>query len=326
VSEGWLLSREDLAPGFEAPKCHAATLAQTTDGLLVAYFGGADFGAAQDIWLLRKNARGWEAARRIAAARARPDACWNPVLHQIPRGPLLLFFKQGPDCVNWSGMLARSSDAGRTWTPPVRLPSGVYGPIRSRPTALPDGSLLCPSSTERGAWRVHFERTNDQGRTWTRTPDVAAPPGVDAIQPTILAWPDGRLQALCRTQRSGIVETTSSDGGATWTELRAIHLPNPNSGIEGLVLRDGRALLLYNPTSTPAGNWCGPRTPLSLAVSRDGRTWDRVGDVDDAPEELSYPAAIQTADGRVHVAYTAGDGWSGMRHAVIDPTAIPNGR
>ena len=219
-------------------------------------------------------------------------------------------------------MLVRSKDAGRTWAPPLPLPDDVYGPIRSKPVGLRDGTLLCPSSTERDAWCVHFERATDGGRTWSRTPAVADPRGVDAIQPTVVAWPDGRLQALCRSRAGGIVETTSTDGGEHWTALRPTGLPNPNSGIEALLLADGRALLVYNPTTPSPRESHAMRSPLSLAVSRDGRAWERIGDVDDAPEELSYPAAIQTTDGLVHVTYTAGGGWTGMRHVVIDPSRI----
>lgn len=319
----WLLLREDLDPGFEEPKCHASTITETREGLAVAYFGGADYALVQDIWLLRSIGQGWEPARRVAVTPGRPVACWNPVLHQIPGGPLQLFYKVGLGPITWKGMLLQSRDAGHTWTLPIGLPAGTYGPVRSHAVTLSDGSLLCGASTEDDDWHVHFERTPDRGASWTRTPNVAAPNDIAALQPTILLWPDGRLQALCRSRGSGIVETQSTDGGTTWTPLRKTGLPNPNSGIEALVLKDGRGILIYNPTSPPEGFYGGPRNPLSMAVSRDGSAWERVGDIDDSAEELSYPAAVQASDGRVHVTYTAGDGWSGLRHAVIDPAAIP---
>jgi predicted neuraminidase len=62
------------------------------------------------------------------------------------------------------------------------------------------------------------------------------------------------------------------------------------------------------------------RTPLTLFVSRDGRDWKEAIVLETEPGEYSYPAIIQTSDGRVHVTYT----WKRQRikHAVIDPAKL----
>jgi predicted neuraminidase len=90
-------------------------------------------------------------------------------------------------------------------------------------------------------------------------------------------------------------------------------MPNPNSGIDATTLRDGRQLLVYN-HSTDA------RTPLNVAVSSDGQTWQAALVLEDVPGQYSYPAVIQTRDGLVHVTYT----WKRERikHAVIDPSKL----
>jgi predicted neuraminidase len=77
-----------------------------------------------------------------------------------------------------------------------------------------------------------------------------------------------------------------------------------------VTLRDGRHLLVYNDSSTA-------RTPLSVAVSKDGEVWTPVLALEDGPGEYSYPAVIQSADGRVHVTYT----WKreAIKHVVLDP-------
>jgi hypothetical protein len=56
--------------------------------------------------------------------------CWNPVLFQMPREPLLLFYKVGPSPSTWWGMLIRSTDGGRTWSKPDRLPDEIGKPRR----------------------------------------------------------------------------------------------------------------------------------------------------------------------------------------------------
>ena len=65
----------------------------------------------------------------------------------------------------------------------------------------------------------------------------------------------------------------------------------------------------------------GGRTPLVVAVSRDGTSWTEAVSLETEPGEYSYPAVIQAADGRVHVTYT----WRRERiaHVVIDPARLP---
>ena len=61
------------------------------------------------------------------------------------------------------------------------------------------------------------------------------------------------------------------------------------------------------------------RTPLNVAISKDGRTWQDILVLEKEPGEYSYPAVIQTKDGMVHITYT----WKRRRikHVVIDPGA-----
>ena len=327
----WLVSREDVDTRLVDAMCHGTTIAETDEGLALAFFGGPNRSSegrvGQALWFSRRDAQGWAAPRCLAPGANAMTMCWNPVLYRAPEGPLLLFYKEGPDCSGWRGLVTRSDDAGRTWSRAEPLPAGIWGPIRNRPVRLEDGGLLCPSSTELGQWQVHFEHTTDLGRAWTRTASVADPHGLQAIQPTLLVWPNGRIQALCRTRASTVAETLSNDGGLTWTPLESTALPNPNSAIDAIRLRDGRALLIYNASACVVpGVGGGPRTPLSVAVSGDGRAWKLVGHLEVDPGEFSYPCVLQTADGLVHVTYTARIRFRGLRHAVIDPEAISGGR
>jgi predicted neuraminidase len=116
---------------------------------------------------------------------------------------------------------------------------------------------------------------------------------------------------LCRAKQGGkVVESWSEDGGKTFSRLRQTSLQNPNSGIDAVKLKDGRALLVYN--DTPRG-----RSPLNIAASSDGITWTNVVVLESEPGEYSYPAVIQTSDGKLHVTYT----WKRklIRHVVLKP-------
>ena len=320
---GGILKSEFLYERAPFPSCHASTVAQAADGALaVAFFGGTDEGEADvGIWLCRHDGKGWSAPVEVATGVTpgqgnRRFPCWNPVLFQPAKGPLLLFYKVGPTPREWWGMLITSSDGGKTWSAPARLPDGILGPIKNKPVQLQDGTLLCGASVEtvrEDDWFVHMERTPDLGKTWSKTESLNDGKSIAAIQPTILTHPDGRLQALCRTRQRRVAESWSGDGGKTWEPLKLTALPNPNSGIDAVTLKDGRALMVYNHTSRG-------RSPLNVAVSQDGKTWKAGPALETEPGEFSYPAVIQASDGKVHVTYT----WTRKRikHATLDPQAL----
>ena len=294
-------------------QCHASTIVEIDGALLAAWFAGPHEKHPEvGIWIARRDGDAWSKPHEVATGRqtdGRRFPCWNPVLFQPRTGPLLLFFKVGPSPDAWWGMLMRSSDGGKTWSPPERLPDGILGPIKNKPVQLQNGDILAPSSSEHAGWRVHFERSSDLGKTWRATPPLNDGETIAAIQPSILRHKDGALQALGRTRQGRIFSIGSRDDGLTWDTMRLTDLPNPSSGTDALTLQDGRHLLVYNHTAKG-------RTPLNVAISDDGVRWQAAAVLENVPGEYSYPAVIQTRDGRVHITYT----WrrTRVRHAVLD--------
>ena len=189
---------------------------------------------------------------------------------------------------------------------------------------LADGAWLSPSSTEGNddGWLVHFEISRDAGATWKKIGPVAKGPKFDAIQPSILFHAGGKLQALCRTKQGVVAQTWSKDGGATWSALTAIELPNPNSGTDAVTLADGRQLIVYNHSAHRPDEAKGDRWPLDVALSADGLVWKRVLTLESEPRTsgYAYPAVIQAADGLVHITYTWGR--QIIKHVVLDPTKL----
>lgn len=320
AAEPGVVRSEFLFDQAPFPQCHASTIAETDGRLVAAWFGGPYENHPQvGIWLCRFEDGQWtrpvEAANGVQKDGGR-QPCWNPVLFQPREGPLLLFYKVGPNPQRWWGMVQSSPDHGKTWSAPHRLPKGILGPIKNKPIQLPGGTILSGSSTESPqaeGWRVHFERSADGGKTWTVTPNVVAEKPIDAIQPSVLVHKDGRLQAVGRTRSGRVFEVWSTDEGKTWGKMMLTVLPNPNSGIDAVTLADGRHLIVYNHTTRG-------RTPLNVAVSADGAAWKAALVLENQPGEYSYPAAIQTGDGLVHITYT----WKRVRikHVVVDPKKL----
>jgi predicted neuraminidase len=302
--------------------CHASTIVEAKDGTLVAaWFGGtAEKNPDVGIWLSRREQNAWAPPAEVAngvEADGKRFPCWNPVLFQPAKGPLVLFYKVGPSPSRWWGVTRKSDDAGVSWSEPRRLPDGILGPVKNKPVELANGDWLCPTSTEMGGlddrWLVRFERTTDGGKTWTSTQPVNDGSKLAAIQPSILKLGGEQLLAVGRTRQGKVFQISSDDAGKTWGPMTLGPLPNPNSGIDAVTLKDGRHLIVYNHTSKG-------RSPLNLAVSKDGREWQAALVLESEPGEYSYPAIIQTSDGKVHVTYT----WQRKRikHVVIDPAKL----
>jgi predicted neuraminidase len=307
------------------PSAHASTIVETRGGLVAAWFGGTrerdpDVG----IWVSRHDGSQWSTPVEVANG-VQPDGkrlpCWNPVLFQPATGPLVLFYKVGPSPDTWWGLARTSTDEGRTWSSAIKLPDGMLGPIRAKPIELSKGVMLAGSSTEHDGWVVHMERYSGDwsaeslasAASWQKTGPLNTAAEFGAIQPAFLVHSPTSLQILCRTRQSVIAESWSQDGGRTWTAMKATTLPNPSAGIDAVRLADGRFLLIYNPTATG-------RAKLDIAMSPDGKSWKRAVILEDSPGEYSYPAMIQTRDGRVHVTYT----WrrERIKHVVIDPKRL----
>jgi len=312
AQEAGVVKTEYIYEKASFPECHASTIVAIKDGLVAAWFGGTREGHKDvGIWTARHDGKAWTASVEVAKDDAHP--CWNPVLFQPKEGPLLLFYKVGPSPSSWWGLLRTSDDGGKSWSEAKRLPDGILGPIKNKPVQLVDGTILSPTSSEHDGWRVHFERSGDGGKTWERTGPINDGKIFGAIQPTILALPEGRLLSLSRSRQQKIVESASDDGGKTWSAMAATALPNPNSGFDAVTLADGRHLLVYN--HTPKG-----RSPLNVAVSADGKAWKAALVLESEPGEYSYPAVVQSADGLVHITYT----WKRRRvkHVVVDPAKL----
>ena len=307
------------------PSCHASTIAETPSGLVTAFFGGThERHPDVCIYLSRKTEEGWTAPVVVAhgvISDTLRHPTWNPVLYQVPGGELLLFYKVGPSPSSWWGMLKRSSDGGISWSDAEALPEGYMGPVKNKPVMLEDGTLICPTSTEDQGWRIHFEYTKDNGHTWTRSEAINNPRTYQAIQPSILFHPNGKLQLLARSLNSVLVTSWSEDQGRTWSLLQESGLPNNNAGTDAVSLEDGRQLLVYNHVKTPVGARGGYRTPLNVAISEDGKRWDAALVLEDSEiSEYSYPAVIQSSDGMVHVVYT----WrrERIKYVKIDPDLL----
>ena len=303
--------------------CHASTIVELRNGdLMAAWFGGSAEGKP-DVAIWGSHRRGNEWSAPVELAREPGVATYNPVLFYTKDGRLWLYYKFGPHPSEWTAGRRFSTDDGKTWSPVEHLPAGLYGPIRAKPYVAPDGTVVSGTSVESyRSWAAWIERSTDNGETWSKAGPITVPrtegaagvqgdapnavPGSSSwrvtwgiIQPSVVSLGGDHLRLYARSTSliGKICVADSHDGGKTWTQARPLDIPNPNSGIDAVALRDGRIVLIYN-------NSDSKRTPLNLAVSTDGEHFRMFQTLENEPGEYSYPAMIQGKDGDLHITYT----------------------
>ncbi len=297
-----LLENELIYKEAPFPSCHASTVLETSDGILAAWFGGTHENNPDVCIYASKKKKGqdWNnpilIADGIYGSNSR-YACWNPVLFKRDNGDVVLYYKVGPSPSTWWGEYKISTDEGVTWSDKKEIPRACLGPIKNKPFRLSTGEILYPTSMEMvGKWAVYLERSTQDLSNWEKI--EIQNNGFDAIQPSILTYGDGSLQMLCRSNNKVIVESWSKDNGKTWSKLEVTSLPNNNSGTDAVTLSNGLQLLIYNPITEG-------RNQLAIAVSKDGKTWRKILDLEKQPTgEFSYPAIIEDRSGIIHATYT----------------------
>jgi len=316
---------------------HAAFLQWLSDGTLAcAWFGGTLEGRS-DIFVhiatLAPGADEWSSADRVSDDQDRSEQ--NPVVFTDPEtGDLGLFHTAQPggrqeECVVRFRPLLRGPEGLRSGEPrTLALPKGTF--IRAQVTLRDDGAWMLPlflCRTVAGArWTGSHDiaavaTSMDRGATWEI---VEVPGSTGCVHMTLVPLGSGRLAAFFRRRQADFVyRTESTDGGRTWAVPEPTDVPNNNSSIVAIALRDGRVALLCNPINAaessarreslydelgegedgradPTGGvaaiWGVPRAPLSLCLSEDGgRTFPRRRVVEDGPGDCLSNNAL---DGR----------------------------
>lgn len=296
---------------------HAANLHALPNGdLLCVWFGGTQEGIPDvSIYLsrLRAGSDTWSVAEKLSDDPARSEQ--NPVLFTAPDGRLWLIYTAQLSGHQNTAIVRRriSSDGGMTWGPIETLFDRPGTFVRQPIVVLPDGAWLCPvfrCRTEPGERWVGnndisaVRVSSDEGRSWS---EHQVPDSVGCVHMNVQLLDDGSLLALFRSRWADFVYASRSRDGRVWSAPEATTLPNNNSSIQFVRLRNGHLALVFNESSAAhsmerraslyddiedaedsgelhnqaasahgTAFWGAPRAPMSLAISEDGgRTWAR---------------------------------------------------
>lgn len=190
---------------------------------------------------------------------------------------------------------------------------------RCKPTVLPSGRILLPLYSDTYSLSI-MAISDDGGKTWFSGQPTL---GFGAIQPTVLRRTDGTLVAYLRENGpfDQVRMAVSDDEGLSWGPVTLTDLPNPGSGLDGVVLASGRWLLVYNDTTRG-------RNSLAVSLSEDeGRTWNATRHLERHESgAYHYPTVIQGRDGTIHCVYSYFvEGGKSMKHAAFNEAWIIEG-
>ncbi|MEZ2132656.1 MULTISPECIES: exo-alpha-sialidase [unclassified Sinorhizobium] len=300
---------------------HAANLAFLPDGTLTCvWFGGTMEGMGDiSIYMSRlvPGSDRWSEPEKMSDDPAKSEQ--NPLIFNAPDGRVwLLYTSQTSGDQDGAVVKCRiSEDGGKNFGEP-RILCDLPGTFVRQPIVVNfREDWLLPAfrcvSLPGQRWSGDADTagvliSRDQGRTW-RMQDV--PDSLGAVHMNILKLGGGKMIAFFRNRFAGnILSASSKDDGESWSRPGPVNLPNNNSSIQAVILKDRRIAMVYNHSSaatsdarrqslydeiesgsapaTTAGEspsrkavWGVPRAPLSLAISDDGgRTFEHRIDLD----------------------------------------------
>lgn len=217
----------------------------------------------------------------------------------------------------------RSTDSGKTWTPPQMIFEGYTGSTNGA-VETHDGRLVVPFSqyvAQPGRLVSRTVVSADAGKTWqlSNTLDIGgAGDHEGALEPCVVELKDKRLWMIIRTSRKFFWESHSKDGGLTWSEAKPTHIDSSHAPAHVIRLSDGRLAMAWNPAAHQ-------RRQLHIALSdNDGHTWSPSLNV--VRGSTTYPFILEAKPGELWVGYMdAHGGWGNdprARHIKLAEQAI----
>ncbi len=232
--------------------------------------------------------------------------CFDPCLWVDPLGRLNLFWAQSFGNFDgrlgvWRAVCEDPDSETPRFDPPERIANGI---MMNKPTVVRGGSWLLPCAIWAPASSelndipeekfTNVYRSDDNGKTFRLYGHADCPRrGID--EHMIYERSDGSLRMLIRTS-PGIGESTSYDGGKTWSDGKDSGLGGPDSRFCVRKLKSGRILLVNHYDFRE-------RDHLTAMLSEDdGETWKGFLLLDERAR-VSYPDAAQSPDGMINIIY-----------------------
>jgi hypothetical protein len=234
-----------------------------------------------------------------------PERAFDPLPWLDPAGRLWLFWAQmrcdrtiaeNPSCT-WATVTDEPGHESPAWSEPRRIADGI---VMNKPVVRADGTWLLPAARWHQDGSAGVAASSDNGETLERigAASVPDPADRDCDEHMIVERRDGSLWMLVRT-KYGIGESTSGDGGRTWTPVEPSAIAHTTSRFHVRRLRSGALLLVKHGRIDERG---GRRDLTAFVSDDDGRTWTG-GLMIDERDQVSYPDAVESPEGTIFLIY-----------------------
>lgn len=267
----------------------------------------------------------------------------GPSLLRLNSGRVALAYMRNNAYDDLKNYIRFGDESFTNWSDPVCITPdpGYHCCTGTRLIQLGSGRLLYPVafiprefhvSEERvGAYVAYVWRSDDEGRTWSRSADaVACAPDRahrGAMEPCVVELRDGRVMMFIRTQLGFIYQAWSSDGGETWSQPQPTSLESPETcPFVTRIPSTGDLLAMWNHSKyDPKHPQFGLRRPMSVAISKDdGATW---GDSISLETDVNYTYAMPIATFNDRFAFFAyyrahGIQWGGHLQCMVNRLAL----
>lgn len=195
-----------------------------------------------------------------------------------------------------NALFARTSRDGVIWTEQVKLVSGFYidSPLRLPSGRLVRGGEFVGARRPANEVRMRMLYTDDPlGMTgWkdaTISPAESKPRGMtvfDYSEPCPFVRPDGVIASAFRNISGYLYASTSRDNGVSWSVPQVTNFPDAQARHATGTLPDGTTFIINNPGDGNEGY--RPRPHLTIALSRDGITFDRAWMIHGEPTAMRF--------------------------------------
>ncbi len=268
------------------------------------------------------HGQSWREINVVAPVDPATERAFDPVIWLDPLGRLWLIWNQSLSNKLWDpfdgigGVWASICDQPDAdplrWSEARRIADGIQ---MCKPTVLSDGRWVFPTAV----WSIFADKLTDETRkiafsNLTVTDDggqtFALIKGPDVPQRVfdehmLIEHADKHWTVYVRT-RYGIGQSTSTDGGKTWSPGVDSRLGGPNSRVAIRRLKSGNLLLINNdtPQLLPGEERGGTdrKDMMAWLSTDDGQSW-RGRLLLDERNGVSYPDIVETNDGFIHVVY-----------------------
>lgn len=274
---------------------HHAISAEKIGQHIVAIWYSASYETSPDtvIYMSLYGKDGWSLPKAIVELSG--FGLGNPVLWKTPnKEEVWLLFVILPKNDWKSALITRkvSNNGGKTWSEMEILSKERGLMTKGRPLKLLTGRYLIPIYDEK-RWSP-MVLISENGEKWDLYGDTTA---TGVIQPNVVELDDGTLLMLSRSKMGRVYISRSFNQGLSWISSSKTSIPNPNSGIDLVKVKNKNFFVLaYNHSEFL-------RNRIDIAISHDGISWSGPLNVMSGNGEYSYPCILIDED-ELHIFFT----------------------